>query len=186
MSTLGVHQGVGGGDQTVEGLARVVGERDPGGELDRQLLCDQGHRGARGGNDPVRHLLGVGLVLDVPEQDDELVATHACHGVSRPDSLLEPVGHLAQHMVAGVVSVPVVDQLEAVQIEVDHRHPTLVAAAGVDIGDGDLEAAVVEQPGERIGVGLGAQLVGLTTHPHRFLADVGDGAERLAVAVQQG
>ena len=131
------------------------------------------------------HLLGVDLVLDVAEQDDELVPAHPGNGVARPHGLLEPVGDLAQHMVAGVVAVPVVDRLEAVEVDVDHRHAALVAAAEADIVDGDLEAPVVEQAGERIGVGLGPELVGLTPHPHGLLTDVGDGAERLQVAVEQ-
>ena len=74
-----------------------------------------------------------------------------------------PLAHdrrdLADQVVAGLVAEPVVDRLEAV--DVDDHHRALAAVAGAE---GDVlvelgaEAAAVEQAGERVVVGEVAQL----------------------------
>jgi len=67
--------------------------------------------------------------------------------------------HLAEDFIARVVAKGVVDALEAVQVDIEDGHPLAVA---VDPRQRRLErlmeAATIEQPGERIGYRLGFQL----------------------------
>ena len=101
------------------------------------------------------HLLGV---ADLGEDDAELVAAQAGHGVLGPGVVGEALGQLGEELVAAVVAEGVVDLLEAVQVD-DGDGGSRVAAHGVDHG---LLGALVEQRpvgevGER--VVLGQELV---------------------------
>ena len=69
-----------------------------------------------------------------------IVAAQPRGGVGRPEAVAQPVGDGAQHHVADVVAVLVVDRLEAVQVEVEHRGPGVGA-----VGDLDGLARAVEE-----------------------------------------
>ena len=58
---------------------------------------------------------------DVLEQDGELVAADARDRVDAPEAAAEALGHLDQQLVAVVVPEVVVDQLEPVEVEEEHR-----------------------------------------------------------------
>jgi hypothetical protein len=90
--------------------------------------------------------LGAGGV--VPEQDDgELVAAQARHEVVGPQRPRQPPGGLHQQRVTGGVPQAVVDQLEAVEVEEQHRRPAVPTAPAAGAGE-QLDA--VEQPGQRV------------------------------------
>ena len=52
----------------------------------------------------------------------KLVPAEAGHGVAGPDDLLEALAQGDQQPVAGVVAERVVDELEPVQVQEQHRH----------------------------------------------------------------
>ena len=73
--------------------------------------------------------------------------------------------HLHQHAVAGLVAVRVVDALEAVDVEQQHRERQLVALEDAEqLADLLLEVAQVVEAGERVGVGQRLELAGAGHH----------------------
>ena len=111
--------------------------------------------GRRDGLDELlRHAGHAAVVGEVGQDDDELVAAQARHGVARRAAPAQPVGHLAQQHVAGLVAEAVVDGLEAV--EVDEQHGQRLAAAlvaGQRLAQAVLHQAAVGQAGEGVVVG---------------------------------
>ena len=61
------------------------------------------------------------LAADVLGQDRELVAAEAGDRVARAQRLLEPRGDRREQLVAGRVAEAVVDELELVEVEEEHR-----------------------------------------------------------------
>ena len=119
------------------------------------------------------------------EQHAELVAAHPRHhGVAMVGGGLgEGIGHPQDDAVAGVVTVAVVDRLEAVDVaeqQCGRARPRRGRAGSLERL---LEHAPVGHPGQRIGVGerlhLGEQL--RASHGGRDL--VGDGPQEHAVAL---
>ena len=55
------------------------------------------------------------------KHDDEFVSSLAAHGVATPHDRGEPRRHLPQQLIAGIVPERVVDFLEIVQIDKEHR-----------------------------------------------------------------
>ena len=72
---------------------------------------------------------GVRLAVDVLEQHGELVAAEARERVARAHAALEPPRDADQQLVAGLVSEAVVDRLEAIEVEVEHREQRLAQRA---------------------------------------------------------
>ena len=88
-------------------------------------------------------------VADVVEQERELVAAEAGDGVVGPQRRLQPARDGDQQLVADVVAERVVDELEAVEVEEQHRGAALGVAA---LGAADrLVEAVEEQHAVRAG-----------------------------------
>ena len=73
--------------------------------------------------------LGVGRAERRLDQHGELVAAEPGHRVAVAHRRAQPVGDLDQQLVAGRVAEAVVDLLEAVQVEEQHGHVVVVAAA---------------------------------------------------------
>ena len=69
--------------------------------------------------------LGLGGVAHVGADDDELVAAETGHEVVGPDGVGEPVGHGQEELVARLVAEGVVDELEVVEVDEQHRHRRL-------------------------------------------------------------
>ncbi len=67
------------------------------------------------------------VAVEVGQQDHELVASEASHGVVRPHDRAQPVGDLADDVVAPGMAEFVVDRLEA--IEVDEQEADVGAVA---------------------------------------------------------
>ena len=102
----------------------------------------------------VDHLVKLVAVCDVAQDDDELVAAQAAHGVVCPHRLRQPARHGAQQTVANVVTQRVIDQLEPVQIDEQHRH-LLAIRAGLcqRVGQSLLAHGAIRQLGEHIVLG---------------------------------
>ena len=90
----------------------------------------------------------VGQVL---EQHRELVAAEAGGSVLRAERLIDAAGDCAQQLIADGVTEPVVDGLEVVQVEEDHRDPGSGAPeAGERMLHAILEQCAVREPGEPV------------------------------------
>ena len=93
------------------------------------------------------------------QQQHELVAAHAGHGVGGPGGGRQAAGHLLQHLVAEAVAEGIVDGLEAVQVDEQHRQPAAVPLAALHrLRHPVVEQQPVGQAGERIAKGQLVQL----------------------------
>ena len=89
-----------------------------------------------------------GLPVD-REPHGELVAGHAGHEALRRHVPPEPIGRRDQQRVAGRLPDGVVDELEVVEVDQQHRHER-VAAVMQGGGEAVDERLTVGQPGERV------------------------------------
>ena len=81
----------------------------------------------------------------------ELVAAQARERVAGGEQRREPLGELGQQLVAALVAVAVVDDLEAVEVEPEHRGGAAVAGGQRErVVDAVDEQRAVRQPGERV------------------------------------
>ena len=84
-------------------------------------------------------------------EHDELVSAQARQQLVLAEAARDPGADLAQQLVARLVTQGVVDLLEAVQVEHEHRDVLAAGQAGVQA---DEEATPVQQAGELVGAGL--------------------------------
>ena len=108
------------------------------------------------------HHGGVFGLLNPHQQQDELVAPQAGHGVLVAHLAPQAVGGLLQQLVARRVAQAVVDVLEVVQVQEQEGQALLFAGRR---GDGHIQAVVeqaaVGQAGKRIVIGqIGRLLLG--------------------------
>jgi len=88
------------------------------------------------------------------QQDRELVAAQAREDVGLAQAVAQRAGAGDDELVAGGVPEAVVDRLEAVEVEHEQGALGAVAAAAGDVlGQRAVDAAAVEQSGERVVVG---------------------------------
>ena len=129
-----VHGGVGVAQQRV-GVAPVLGverDADAGGDVEA-LALDQAGLGDGGRTASSRDRFGVLGLVDL-EQDGELVAAEAAHQVAVAHGAAQPAGERLQHAVADGVAERVVDHLEAVEVEEEHRQAGAAQAGGGQAG----------------------------------------------------
>lgn len=74
----------------------------------------------------------LGILADVGEQQQELIAPLTHQRVTRADGVGQAVSHLAQQLVSGAVAETVVDRLEVVEVEVHERYREVLAAAAFE------------------------------------------------------
>jgi len=166
---LGVEAGVGRQDQAHAGRHA-------------DLPAGDGEGGGQGVDESLGDALGLGGVADVDADDDELVAAEAGYEVVGPDGVRQPVGHGQEELVARLVAEGVVDELEVVEVDEQHRHGRL--------GPGQLipqrlpEQAAVGKAGEAV-VG---RVVGQGLLEEAALGDVLHGPDEAAgpVAAEDG
>ena len=85
------------------------------------------------------------------EEHGKLVTAEPRHRVAGPDHGLEPRSQDREHFVADAVPVLVVDLLELVEVDEDHRGTRLVLRADRDrVLELLVEEGAVGEPGERI------------------------------------
>lgn len=96
----------------------IAGDADAGIHPKRAVVQREGW--IQAGAQPVGHSLSCCDVAAAGQHHYKLTAPDARHPVALPQPLRQPLRHLAQQTVAGVVAASVVDVLEAVQIRVKH------------------------------------------------------------------
>jgi hypothetical protein len=158
-----VHGRVGVGHELV-GLALFRMQHDADRARDLQLLAHH----VEGLGDRAQHAVGglraFGAVVHAFEQQQELVAADARHGVALARGLAQPVRGGAQDLVAGRVAEGIVDRLEAVEVDEEHRdalfHLQLVGPlhAQQRVAQPVFEQHAVGQAGQCIGEGAFLQL----------------------------
>ena len=97
--------------------------------------------------------LGVGKVtlVDALEQDGELVAAPARHGIRRPNHTDQTFGSHDQHAVTDFMAVAVVDRLEVVEVDEQQRAATVAApAAGDGMGQALFQEPAIGEPGQAV------------------------------------
>jgi hypothetical protein len=139
------------------GVASALAQRDPDARPDLDLMA------------PCRHGLTERLEDAPPDvgesravaldQDRELVAPQARDHVRLAQAARETVRHPDQQLIAGRVPVAVVDLLELVEVEEEHRH--LIASRATPQGPLDLivEQRAIGEAGEAVVEGLMRQLL---------------------------
>ena len=116
-----VHRRIGSHEQL--GRRRGVlapAERDPDARGHEQLVLAVRDRGRDGAPDALDDGQGLGIVVEVLQDDHELVATPSAEGVARAHGVAEPLPHGLQDLVADVVRQRVVDPLEVVEVHEQH------------------------------------------------------------------
>ena len=113
-------------------------------------------------------------------QHQELVAAQPCHHIALAGERRQPLPDRPQHRVAGGMPVPIVDALEPVQVDEQHRHRRAVAAgAGKCQVEVPRELDAVGEPGEMVVIGkVGEPVVGCRQRvlDPVTIGDVGDDA----------
>ena len=111
-------------------------------------------------DDLARDVIGVLRRGDVLHHDGELVAAQARHGRPLADRFLQSGGGNPQDAVAGCVAERIVDVLEVVEVQEQHRDPGVFAAGSDDGAREPLgQQRPVGQVGQCIEVGQVAQLL---------------------------
>ena len=103
--------------------------------------------------DPAGDGVGLAVVVQAVQEDREFVAAEPRQGVAQPQAGLETPRHRDQQLVADHVAETVVDDLEPVEIEIEHREAVARAAAPalVEPPSEPLdEHGAVEETGQRI------------------------------------
>ena len=107
------------------------------------------------GGDPLDQTLGddrgLRRLLDGGQQDGELVTAEPCDRVARPDHALHPFAEHREDFVTDAVPVLVVDLLELVEVDEDHRRLGLGLRTYRDrVLELLVEEDTIGEPGERI------------------------------------
>ena len=90
-------------------------------------------------------------IVDLLQQHDELVAAEPRDDVARAQAFAQARAHLAQQHVAGLVAERVVDDLEAVEVDEQHRELAVVAPRRLDRQPEQLrEHHAIRQAGEAV------------------------------------
>ncbi|MNM90958.1 hypothetical protein D3C81_1032390 [compost metagenome] len=160
--------------QQLLGAVAVLGEQgDADGGTQADFLMVEGERRL----EIIKNALGqlgsfVGL-LDIGLDQGELVAAQARQGAKPATVGTQAIGQGQQQLVAGLVAELLVDALEVVQADAQHRYPAL-QAAGVDedLVQLLLQLLAVGQAGEEVVLGHAQQAV------LGFVAQVGVALDR--------
>jgi hypothetical protein len=140
-------------------VAGVGGEGDPrAGRADEPFVADDKGGAARFDDAGTEGdgVVGAGEVLG---DDGELVATETGEGVPGAQRLQEPFGHLREHRVTDVMAQGVVDELEPIEVQEQHRDQTVVTVETVQgVAEAVHEDGAVGDARERIGVCLALQV----------------------------
>ena len=99
-------------------------------------------------------------VVDVLDEHGELVAAEPRGGVGAAQRVAQPLGDADEQLVAGGVAEGVVDRLEVVEVDEQHRHGLAGAAAAQQrVVDAVAEQRAVGEVGERVVEGLVRELL---------------------------
>jgi hypothetical protein len=117
-----VHRAVGVSEDHVDVDCGAVIQDDPAAstEVSRLQFADNLE-------EILSHSLGR-LGLDVWEDHRELIATEAGDEIGHPQTVPERTGRADEHRITGLMAGAIVDLLEAVQVEYEHRSGLVVTA----------------------------------------------------------
>ena len=186
--TLGpVHRRIGPLQEQV-GVGAVIGpDRDPdaAAEGDRSAGAPEGlaQQGLQLTGDP-DHLL---RVVHPSQDHGELVPSEPRDGVAGPQTTAQPLGHLAQDLVPGLVTLGIVDVLETVQIDQKQgRAPAAVGIGAEMVVETLVQQFPVGQPRQRVVEGTVPDLaLGLVT-PRSGGHDVGERRQEVDLVLAEG
>ena len=116
-----VHRGVRVPQHVLGALVAGAGQRDSDADAGEHLVVAHLQWGRELLVDAVGDAGRVRLAGDVVQQHGELVAAHARQRIAGADAALQPAGDAHQQLVAGLVPQAVVDGLEAVEVQIQHR-----------------------------------------------------------------
>ena len=119
--------------------------------------------------------------------DAELLAAEAADDVRAAQRAAEKIGEVAKHLVAGPVAVDVVDPLEVVDVEHQHRDGVPRPARAGQLGAQALmKVAVVVEAGEGVGLGLVLEPRPDLRVVERQRGRVGEAGRELELVVAEG
>ena len=78
---------------------------------------------------PERDAVGLAVVHETGQENGEFVTAETGKGISRPQARFEPARDGDEQLVANEVAEAVVDDLEAIEVEIEHRETAADAAA---------------------------------------------------------
>ena len=163
------------------------GHRDAEARVDVPVAVTEQERRAELGQDPLGRPPDLVHPGDPVDDDPELVAAEAGHGVARPDAAQQPFADGDEERVADGVTEALVDHLEPVEVEQDQGHRVLIALAVPRQGVGDPVGQQVAVGQARDGVVQCAALrlleqVGVV---QRDRGELGEAAERSDLAAAE-
>ncbi len=116
----GVHRGVGVAQELVR-LDRTVTESDPNRCRDAEVAAIDRDPIAHRGEYPVGDLRGLRDAVDAIEKHRKLVSTEPGRGVGRAHERIDEGRHPLQHAIPGPMPEAVVDRLEVIDVQEQHR-----------------------------------------------------------------
>ena len=175
-----VHRGVGVAQEVGRIVVGALGERDAEARGDEVVARREHDRLADGLRDALGHPDRLARAVELLAHDQELVAAEPRHGVGRADRIVQPRRERDQQVVARRVAERVVDQLELVEVEQQHRHrPAVAAAAGERALEPVQGQRAVRQRRQRVVQRAMADLLLDEMALDRAGDDVGDGAQEV-------
>ena len=148
---MGVHGGVGGVLQgfLVGAVFWIDGESDAGGAMDEMAVQLEGL--VEAAFEANGDLVGIGPTADDGDEDDELVAADTGENIIAAELEFHAMRHFLQVEVTDAMAVAVIDQLEAIEIEIDEAEEAFVAGgAGHELVEVALHAETVGDVGEQV------------------------------------
>ncbi len=151
-----IHRHVGIAQQFVGPRIARVRKRDPDRRRGEQLLAVDPHRLRQRVDHALRRAVRFVLARDVLEQDRELVPAEAGDHVGVPQHGRDPGPGLLEDLVARQVPHRVVDDLETIEVDEQHREarPVVVQVAVQRRCQPVEQRHPVRQPGQRVVLGL--------------------------------
>ncbi len=123
----------------------------------------------------------------IDQEDRELVAADPRHAVAPAHAADQHARDLDQRFVAGLVAEAVVDQLQSIEIDEQHRRIFIVAAHAADrLVEAAHEAAAVRKLDQRILVGELVELLDHLLQPRNFPAQPHNFVEQVVIAGNVG
>lgn len=110
----------------LQGVAGKQGDADA--RCDHQPLLGELHRFRQFSQQAFGDVAGMLLGIRPADQHGEFVAAEARHAILGAHAMAQPLGHVLQDEVAGIVAMGIVDRLEVIQVDQQQRHAVAVAA----------------------------------------------------------
>ena len=163
-----VHRELGVLEQPVGGLAVGREQRDADAGAGVELLAVEHERLAEAVDQAARQRARLVRAPDLGLQDRELVAAEPADRVGLAQAGVQPLGDRLEQQVAAGQTEGVVDALEAVEVEQQHRrHAVGAPRPGQRVVEAVVEQRAIGEPGQRV-------VAGLMAHPRLRRLELGD------------